>query len=77
MDHEDVFADMCVRMKEDDIEDIFKERINNKYTTKQLDIIKNIIINLSKLKLKDRKDYDKPKTRNNQKKLLEELKTKI
>ena len=25
----------------------------------------------------DRKDYDKPKTRNNQKKLLEELKTKI
>ena len=59
MNHEDVFEDMCVRMKDDDIEDIFKERINNKYTTKQLDIIKNIIINLSKLKFIDRRDYDK------------------
>ena len=59
MNSEDIFADMRISMNSKDIEDIFKERINNKYTANQLDAIKNIILSISKINLKDREHYNK------------------
>ena len=59
MNSEDIFADMRISMNSKDIEDIFKERINNKYTANQLDAIKNIILSISKINLKDKEHYNK------------------
>ena len=57
MEHETVFGDICARMSETDIEDIFKER--KKHSQLELDTLKNVLINLSKKQYTNRREYDR------------------
>ena len=59
MSKEDIFGDICQRMDSSDIEDIFRDNIRNKYNDTELNVLKNLIINLSKLNLLNRDMYDK------------------